>query len=194
MSYGSSTSCWKKPNFMALFYGWGSTVSRLEPLRGHSLLFTTKSLWTWVRFHLILTRRDIYINPNLNPLTKFTSSRRSTEFKDTLPWNISQMITKTIPISTTIVISYAMNQGILLWLYWQVNGNWDNNMITISQRRESHCKTNTCVRKKKQIQKSKTVGVAVRDSSRTVNHLSKMIWDRKIITEFSRSISSTRIG
>ena len=27
---------------MAPFYGWGSTVSRLEPLRGGSLLFTTK--------------------------------------------------------------------------------------------------------------------------------------------------------
>ena len=29
-------------NFMASFYGWGSTASRLEPLRGGSLLFTTK--------------------------------------------------------------------------------------------------------------------------------------------------------
>ena len=27
---------------MVLFYGWGSTASRLEPLRGGSLLFTTK--------------------------------------------------------------------------------------------------------------------------------------------------------
>ena len=27
---------------MAPFYEWGSTVSRLEPLRGDSLLFTTK--------------------------------------------------------------------------------------------------------------------------------------------------------
>ena len=27
---------------MAPFYGWGSTVSRLESLRGGSLLFTTK--------------------------------------------------------------------------------------------------------------------------------------------------------
>ena len=26
---------------MALFYGWSSTTSRLEPLRGGSLLFTT---------------------------------------------------------------------------------------------------------------------------------------------------------
>ena len=30
-----------KKHFMAPFYGWGSTVSRLEPLRGGSLLFTT---------------------------------------------------------------------------------------------------------------------------------------------------------
>ena len=35
-----------------------------------------------MRFDLILTVRDIYINSNLNPLTKFTSSSsRSTKFK-----------------------------------------------------------------------------------------------------------------
>ena len=28
---------------MAPFYGWGSTASRLEPLRGGSLLFTTNT-------------------------------------------------------------------------------------------------------------------------------------------------------
>ena len=28
---------------MAPFYGWGLTASRLEPLRGGSLLFTTKN-------------------------------------------------------------------------------------------------------------------------------------------------------
>ena len=33
----------KTLNFMAPFYRWGSTASRLEPLRGGSLLFTTKS-------------------------------------------------------------------------------------------------------------------------------------------------------
>ena len=32
----------KKTNFMAPFYGWGPTASRLEPLRGASLFFTTK--------------------------------------------------------------------------------------------------------------------------------------------------------
>ena len=31
-----------KKNFMAYFYGWSSTASRLEPLRRGSLLFTTK--------------------------------------------------------------------------------------------------------------------------------------------------------
>ena len=30
----------KKNNFMAPFYGWGLTASRLQPLRGGSVLFT----------------------------------------------------------------------------------------------------------------------------------------------------------
>ena len=72
--------------------------------------------WRWVRLDLILTMRDIYISSNLKPLTKFTSNSRSTEFKDIFPWNISQMITKTVPISTRIVISYAMKQDIPLWV------------------------------------------------------------------------------
>ena len=33
----------KNKYFMAPFYGWGSTASRLEPLQGDSLLFTTNS-------------------------------------------------------------------------------------------------------------------------------------------------------
>ena len=35
-------SRWKKPNFMAPVYGWGSTASRLMPLWGDNLLFTAK--------------------------------------------------------------------------------------------------------------------------------------------------------
>ena len=67
-----------------------------------------------MRLDLILTMRDIYINSNLNLFTKFTSSSKSTEFKDILPWNTSQMIKKTVPINTRIVISYAIKQGISL--------------------------------------------------------------------------------
>ena len=38
--------------------------------------------WRWVRFDLTPMIKDIYITSNLNPHTKFTSSNRSTEFKD----------------------------------------------------------------------------------------------------------------
>ena len=65
-----------------------------------------------MRLDLILTMRDIYINSNLKPLTKFTSSSRSTKFINILPWNISQMIMKTVPISMRIMINYAMKQDI----------------------------------------------------------------------------------
>ena len=65
-------------------------------------------------------------------------------------------------------------------------------MIRISQWREGHCRTNTSVRRKKEIQKSRTVRIIVWDPSRKVNHLSKVVSDRKIITEITRSISSTR--
>ena len=67
-----------------------------------------------MKLELILSMRDININTNLNPLIKFTSSSRSTEFKDILLWNISQMIMKTVPISTRLVVGYVMKQGIPL--------------------------------------------------------------------------------
>ena len=59
---------------------------------------------------VVLTIRDIYIDFNLNPLREFASSRNA-EFKDIPTWKISQMITKTVPISTRIVTSYAMKRG-----------------------------------------------------------------------------------
>ena len=55
---------------------------------------------------------DIYINSNLNHSQNSLAAAEA-EFKDVLPWNISQMITKTIPISTRIVISHTMKQGIM---------------------------------------------------------------------------------
>ena len=129
------------------------------------------------RLDLIFTMRDININSNLNPLTKFTSSSRSTEFKDIVLWNISQMITKTVPISTTAVMSYVMKQGIPFWVWQKIKGNCDNNMIWNSQWRESHCRTNISARKKK----SKAAGPweSVRDPSRKNNHQSKVICNRK---------------
>ena len=43
-------------------------------------------------------------------------------------------------------------------------------------------------------QKSRTARITVWDPNRKVNHLSKVVCDIKIITEFTKSISSTRIG
>ena len=63
-----------------------------------------------MRLDLILWVKDIYINSNLNPLTKFTRSNRSNEFKDTLP-----KVLKTIPISSRMVISYAIKRVVLSW-------------------------------------------------------------------------------
>ena len=104
------------------------------------------------------------------------------------------MITNTIPINTRIVISNAMKWGILLWIRWKVNGNWDKNLIKISQWRESLSGTNDSIRRKKELQKSQTVRITVWELSRKVDHLNKVTGDRKILTEFTRSISSTRIG
>ena len=87
--------------------------------------------WIWVKFDLIRMIRDIYINSNLNPLTKFTSSSRSTEFKDIFHWNISQMIMKTIPISTRIVIKPRNESGhpvlSLLESQWKLRLQHDQN-------------------------------------------------------------------
>ena len=145
--------------------------------------------WSWVRFDLILPMKDLHINSNLNPLTKFTGSSRSIEFKDILPWNIPQ---ETIQHNMRIFIMYAMKLCIPFWACWKVNGNWENNMIRISQWKESHCRTDTSIRKNKS--KRARLWELVRDPSRNVNNLSKVIWHRKIITEFTRFISSTRIG
>ena len=113
--------------------------------------------WRWVSFNLILTMRDTYVNVDLNPLTKFTSrSSRKTEFKDILPWNISQMIMKTIPISTRIVISYAMKQDTLFSAYWKVNGNWDNNKIKSSSAGKAAVKE---ILISEEINKSKRAGL-----------------------------------
>ena len=137
-------------------------------------------LWRWVRLDLIFMMRDIYINSNLDPLTKFTSSRRSTEFRDILPWNISQMIMKTIPISTRIVISYAVKWNILFWVWQKISGNWENN-IRISQWRV-HYRTNSSIRRNKSIQISRTVRVTVRDLCRKDYKL--IIWFHNLFQRY----------
>ena len=104
---------------------YGSITSFWKPIR-------------LVKLDLILTMKNIGINSNLKPLKKFTtSSSRYTEFKDILPWNISQKIMKTIPISTRIVISYAMKQGILFRMWQKANGNWEGKWSKVPNGKEA---------------------------------------------------------
>ena len=126
--------------------------------------------WWWVRPD---TYDEGYIH-QFQPehtLTKFTNSSRSTEFKRNPPMEHTQMIAKTAPISTRIVISYAMKWVIPLGVWRKVNGNWDNNMIRISQWRESHCRLAL-----EEINKSKRAGLWQSQSEIQVGKLP--IWVR----------------
>ena len=84
------------------------------------------------------------------------------------------MIMKTIPVSTRIVLSYAMKQDILFWVYQNVNGNCDNNMIRISNGGKAIAEQ---ILASEEINQSKRAGlrVSVRDPSRKVNYLSKVV-------------------
>ena len=138
---------------------------------------------------------------NFKMSSHWTSLKWSrSEFLDVLPLNISQVITKWISrCPPTEYLSgyhedhsnqnekshthYAMKQGTLFLVYWKVNGNWDKNMIGISQWRESCCRTNTWRRRNKS--RSRTVRTTVRD------HVSQIIWDRKIMQPSFPGLSVT---
>ena len=54
---------------------------------------------------------------------------------------------------------------------WKLRQQHDQNFLM----RESYCRTNTSIKRKKKIQKSRTMRISVCDPSRKVNHLSKVI-------------------
>ena len=120
-----------------------------------SLTLDSEELFCWYKWKPLvrLDMSNIYIHSNLNPLTNFTSSSRSTKFKYILSW---------------IVISYAMKLSIPLWISWKVNGNWDNKMIRISKWRESQCRTNSNVKGRK---KSKRAALCEPQSGMQVGKL-----------------------
>ena len=86
-----------------------------------------KQPWKWVRLDHF--QCGIYNQFQPEPTHKIHSlaAAEALSLNFILPWNISQMIMKSIPISTRIVISNVMKWGIPLWIWWKVNGNWDNN-------------------------------------------------------------------
>ena len=148
----------KNPSLSELYFRFRRFIQLVE-LKGdfyelwqqQKQLKTIEMSGSWPRTQ---GKGDIYNNSNLNPLTKFITSSRSTEFKNILPWNICQMITRIV----------CQN----------VDGNWDKNMIRISQWGGGHCRINISIRRKKYIQKSSTKIVTIRDSSKKVLHLSNL--------------------
>ena len=98
------------------------------------------------------------------------------------------MVTKTVPISRRMVISNAMKQDISLWIWWKVNGNWDNYMGRISNGGKVIVEQ---IVASLEWEKSKRAGLWESQSGIRVGKLT--IWVRSFITEFTRPISSTRI-
>ena len=81
----------KNPNFMAPFYGRGSTASRLEPVRGGSLLFTTKvPRNSWYSFYRPL-KDERLSRPWSHPLVLNTKP---------LDWESSALTTRPLLLTT----------------------------------------------------------------------------------------------
>ena len=109
-------------------------------------------------------------------------------------WNISQMITKSVLVSTRIVISYAMKR--------ESRCEFDGkSMETETTRWSAFPNGEKAIKEQilasEERSKSKIAGLWESESGIGVGKLTiwvnKAIWDRKILTEFTRSISSTRI-
>ena len=104
------------------------------------------------------------------------------------------MFTEIISVSTRII--ELCDEKALVFDFEGNSVETDNhmiNMIRVCQMRESHCRANTRIRRKRSTQKSRTMRNTVRNTSGKVNHSSKVVLDRNITTEFTRSIYSTRI-
>ena len=78
--------------------------------------------WWWIMYDLIFSMRGIYINSNLNSLSKFTSSSRSTEFKHFSNDH------KDHPNQHENSHKLCDEMQHLFWIWWKLNGNRNNNI------------------------------------------------------------------
>ena len=113
-----------KKNFVTLFYGWGSTASRLEPLQGGNLLFTTKfpeipSTHNYI--YLILINWRILQNLKNIPNSTLQVSPRANQFGNKkLRDDLSQRISRII----YTLRSEKYNSVTMLCILKVVDGSW----------------------------------------------------------------------
>ena len=81
---------------------------RLSPLKQTTEVIDRRTSscepWRWIWLDMIFMMGEIYINSNLDLITKVSGSSRSTEFKDIHPWNISQMMKPEILMLTSHIL------------------------------------------------------------------------------------------
>ena len=97
-------------------------------------------------FDLILMMRDIYINSNLNPLTNFTSSSRSTEFSHDHEEHPNKHNNSKKPHNGMAHPIWSLWES-----QWKMRQQHDQNFPMKGKP------TNTSIRRKKEIQKGRTV-------------------------------------
>ena len=130
MSYGSSKSYWKPSRWMRLdliFFTMRDIYINCQGRSNKKILFLGEEvayalicnqvgaklqknlIFGTILFTFSKNVDDTFLNTDL--LEKFSSNSRRTALKDILSWNISQMMTRTILISTRIVVSWVMKRG-----------------------------------------------------------------------------------
>ena len=110
--------CWYKPKRGLV---WAMTAAKVAENHGAEWDSTWYLGWEMFQF----------IN---SPTHKFESSKRSIQIKDTLPWYISSIITKTIPINRRIIKSNAMKRSNPFRVEQKVKENQGNNNETMKGR------------------------------------------------------------
>ena len=100
--------------------------------------------------------RDKYINSKMDLFTKFSCNSRRTKFKDILLSSVFQMVSKTVPISMSIIKLYVVQRSIPICVCWKLI-NTETTIWPEFINWESYCTTNTRISRNKQIQKCRTV-------------------------------------
>ena len=78
---------------------------------------------------------------------------------------------------SVLVISFAMKQDIVFWVYWKVNGNWENNMSRIFQWREAIVEQIPALGERSKFKRA-GLRVTVRDPSRKVHQIYQFYQNR----------------